>query len=512
MQYPSEFIDSKIIRYRYNIGFINLIISVILMMIVWGFNQTNNFGLMMAYSIWGLYVYLSLLISELRYRGLNILLLYLIGTITRLAYPAFEMSMDGLAGARFSFLHDYTEYVFPTAIAMNIWHMIFIIAMTFFSKNKVLAFDITSLLKKKNILTFIVVIYIIGIVVRIFPQLIFFSDTIRLFIGYFPQLTLLLIAVYCAYNDDKKAFTLMIVILIIEEYNAIFYGFTKHAIVFNLLFIILYFFLRQRNKGKKVITPKFILVLSLVISFVILFVFPFMNAKRILSSWDPLTNKTYSNYSNIDIIQDVITGEAMKFYRQTNRGNSATEGLLNRSNFIPYNAYFYRSSDKEGRNQILLKGTMTYLLPRILRGGKAHDVKLNYHLLTTAYINTGTWNIYSLPYSSGTPTGSFGGAYLWGGWIAVILVCILNAFVITKVLMYSISYQKNLLSIVLIMMILISFLSSFEETHDGGVARNVTYLVYAFLVYISSMIFNIKREKSIIFGNRENMLNYDNIK
>jgi hypothetical protein len=458
---------------------------------------------MLAYSIWGLYVYISLLLSELRYRGLSILLLYLVGTITHLAYPAFEMSQEALRGKEFWFFHNYTDYIFPTAIAMNIWYMIFIIATTHFSKNKVLAFDISSLLQRKNMLTYILVIYIVGVLVRFFPQLIFFSDTIKLFIEYFPSLALLLLAFYCAYNENKRAFTLMIVILIFEEYYAIFFGFTKNIIVFNLLYILLYYFLRQRNKGKRLFTPKFIVVVALFFAFVILFVFPFMNMKRIVSSWDPLTNKTYSQYSNIEIIEDVLSGEAMKFYRQTNQGESAAEGLANRFNFIPFNAYFYMSADKEGHNQILLEGTMTYLLPRILRGGEALDEELNYHLLATAYINTGTWNIYSMPYNSGTPTGSFGGAYLWGGWLAVILVCLINAFIFTKVLMYCMSYQRNLFSIIVIMMILMSSLGAFEETHDGGVARNVIYLEYVFLVYITSSLFGIKRDKSLILGNKK---------
>lgn len=498
MQYKTINIDSQIIRYRYRICVINLIISLILMMIIWVFEQRGNFGLMLAFSIWGLYVYISLLFSELKYKGLNILLLYLIGVITHLAYPAYEMSLATIGGDKFSFLLDYTDYIFPTILAMNIWHMIFIISTTYFSKNKILALDISSFIQSKNIFTIIIIIYIIGILIRLFPQIIFFSDSIKLFIGYFPTLTLMLLSIYCAFNKDKRAFSIMILILIYEIYYAVFNSFTKNAIIVNFLFILLYYFLRQKNEGKNIIKPKFVILISLFMVFVIFFVFPFMNMKRFTSSWDALTGKFETQYSNMDIIEDVLSGEAQKFYNTTNYGKSSSEGFFERSNSIPYNAYIYMSGDKESFNPILIKGTMTYLLPRFLRGGKEHDVSLNYHLLTTSYINAGSWDVNALPYNSGTPTGAFGGAYLWGGWFAVVLVCILNAFVFSKVLLFCISYQRNLFSLVLILMILMNTLGSFEETHDGGVSRDITYIMYVFLVYSTSKFFGIKREKLVV--------------
>ena len=66
-----------------------------------------------------------------------------------------------------------------------------------------------------------------------------------------------------------------------------------------------------------------------------LIIFPFISSKRILSDFDPLTNKGTNNISNIEIITDVIA----------NIGNDNSEeeshSVLSRQNAISVNAFYY---------------------------------------------------------------------------------------------------------------------------------------------------------------------------
>ena len=481
---------NTIVGVRARLSCIHIALSILVYSVISLLSLERNFDLMLIYGIYSIIIFAALILSELRYKGLTLLMVFLIGTFMRLLLPTIQMASEAMGGQKFSYCYDYTGYVFPCAVAMNIYYMMFILALTKFAKDKNLAIKFDTLLNIPFFNTLVIIIFIIGSLVRLIPDNITFMDSLRRLLLLLPRASLLLLTFYCAYNKKRSSQVLFKFLIIYEIIYSIFFDFYKGRVMEPIIFYVLYLYMKCRNEGKNVINAKMIVLLVSSLVFVYLFVFPFITTKRVEANWDPGTNIAFSSYSNIDIVKQVLSGKSKKYDDNFEDKSSAH----NRQNSIPYNAIFYRAAILEGFNPIMLNAPFSLPVPRWM-GGKGSLPSENPGYMATAYLNNGNYVVndnegtYSAAY-----IGAFASSYFWGGWLAVILMSIFNGWVIVRILEFSLRYPKNMFAILLLLDIILGALNCYEEVLDGGFMRARGYLI----LLIPATIINILGKRKIV--------------
>ena len=433
---------------------------------------------MQYFGYYSIAVFVTLLLSELRYPGIDLFMIFIGFSFLRLLLPTLTMAEEGLKGETFMFHRNFTDYVFPCVVGMNIYYALFILLLTQFSKDKMLSIKMDAIEYIPHKRLFIFLIYIIGFLVRLIPSYISFMDTLRSYMSLFPTLALLIYAFIASKNDSKKDSVLFSFLIVIEILYAVFFGFYKGAVVRPFIFYLMYYYLKIKKTGGSLFTPRFVLSVVFFTLFLFFFIYPFIEIKRNESGWDPATDITYYDYSNVDIFERVIKGdyEIDKEEQQS--------GMADRQNAIPTNAYFYMAALKDGYQSKIVKSSLTIPIPRWL-GGK-YGLEDNQGYLTNAYLHQGNYYISPFGIQNSAYIGLFGGVFFWGGWFAVIFMCAFNSWFIPKLLSIAMNNIKNPFALLILFHILMESLACFEETSDGGINRIKTYGIFL----IISIIYN----------------------
>ena len=474
----------KVLNFRLKVCLIHLLLSIIIYCLIIGFGLDTYYGIMYAYGIYSTIIFASLLLSELRLNGLNILMIFYMGAFLRLTIPTIQMANDALNGETFSFQHNYTNYLFQCAVAMNIYYMLFILLIAKFAKDKSLLIDMSTLFNIKHINIFVIVVYSIGFIARLIPVFINFADTFRRFVSYFPTISILVLAFYCAYTNKKSSYRLFVILTIAEILYAILLGFFKGAIMIPLVIFLLYYYLKCKNTGKRLVSLRFIMYIGGAITFLFLFVYPFMETKRMESQWDPATNITYGDYNSLDIAMRVLRGEVK------NESETASEAANSRQSALPVNTYFYMSAITHGYQTRILKPALRIPIPRWL-GGRGSRMSDHQGYLATAWLQDGNFIVSEYGIHSASYVGAFASAFFWGGWPAAVLMCIFNSFVIVSLLQFCYKNSRNPFALLILLQLVTGALNCYEEIHDGGVSRAVNWGVMVILALIIKQLSNI---------------------
>lgn len=492
-----------IIDTRRQLCSIHIAMSIVMYTAIILLSLERSFELMVCYGIYSIIITTALLLSELRYKGLSLLLIFLVGAYMRLLLPTIQMALEAIAGEKFSYSYDYTGYIFPCAVAMNIYYMMFILALTKFAKDKNLAIKFDALFSIPYFNALVIFIFIIGSLVRLIPDNITFMDSLRRMLLLLPRAALLLLTFYCAYNKKKSSHILYKFLILYEIFYSVFFDFYKGRVIEPVALFILYYYLKCRNEGNNVINVKMITLLLSSMAFIYFFIFPFITTKRIEANWDPVTNLTFSSYSNIEIAKKVLSGKSIKYDENFEGESSAND----RQNAIPHNAIFYRAAITEGFNPIMLEYPFTLPIPRWLGGGGSQPSE-NPGYMVNAYLENGDFivsdsgEMYTSSYM-----GAFASSYFWGGWIAVLMMSIFNGWVIVRVLEFSLKHPKNMFAILLLLDVVLGALNCYEEIQDGGFIRARGYLY----LLIPALVINILFGKRAITSRKKTNIAYENI-
>ena len=478
----------KIVKFRNKVCGINLFISLIFYLVV-TLGLERQWQLMLAYGVWSVCIYSILLFSELRFRGLGLFALFFVGAIVRHAMPIIDHSSSAIDGSKFSFFYDYTSYIFPTAIAMEIYYMLFVLGLTHFSRDKMMSIDMSLLLKIRHFNTIILFAYIVGIIYSLFPYWFDSLGWLRMIFSSLCQIVLVALAFYCSYYDRKYSKLLFYIFIFINLFIAIFLGFYKGAIVMPLIIYALYYVLHKRVRGERLITIKSIIILILTLSFILFFVYPFMNAKRYAAGWNP-TDGVTNKYSNTEIIQNVL------FNSNNEIRESSGEQLSSRLNSLDCNAYFYMFPNEHGHRQDVLFACFRQFWPKWLGRDTENDIMLKPGYMLKSYFELG--HVVRTPTLSSANAGRLGSAYFWGGWPAALFMCMFNAFLISFLFDKSKKNIKNVFALLIFLSIIMGSIDCFEEgTHSGGFSTAISWLIqYALLYVTSKMNFGKKVIKS----------------
>jgi hypothetical protein len=386
------------------------------------------------------------------------------------------MAEEGLNGVTYYYYKNFTDYIFPASISMNIYYSLFIISLTYFSKDKMLSINMDIIEKIKKIYSFIITIYVIGFCVRLIPDYISFMDTLRRFLSLLPTIALLILTFVSAKNRNRKYRVTFVILILLEVFYATFFGFFKGEIIRPILLFILYYYIKCRYEGRTIINPQFISLMMFTGLFLYYFVYPFMTIKRTESGWDPATNITFYNYSSYDIFKRVLNGEGRESEENRN------DAISDRQNAIPMNAYFYMSAIENGYNTTILEPAFDLPIPRWLGGGAKIERHQGY--LADTYLNSGNFQVSKYGIHSAAYVGLFGSAYFWGGWLAVLFMIAFNGWLISWLLNFAISRGTNPFALIVLFNLVLESLTCFEEIHDGGIGRIKNYILFIVLAII----------------------------
>lgn len=484
---------TSVISARYRLCSIHIALSILVYALINLLSLERNFEFMVVYGGISIVFFTLILLSELRYKGLTLLMIFMVGAFMRLLIPTIQMALEANVGGKFSYSYDYTAYVFPCTVAMNIYYMMFIIALTHFAKDKYFAIKFDALFNIPFFNTFVILFFIIGSLVRLIPDNITFMDSLRRMLLLLPRASLLLLTFYCAYNKKQSSHRLFKFLICYEIFYSTFFDFYKGKVMEPIFFFILYYYLKCKNEDKNVLNTRMIALVTSSFIFMYLFVFPFITTKRVEANWDPGTNMTFSSYSNIDIIKQVLFGKSLKYVDEFKEESSAND----RQNSIPPNALFYRAAIKEGFNPIMLEAPFALPIPRWL-GGEGSLPSKTPGYMVDAYMKSGNYTVSDLAetFSAGY-MGAFASSYFWGGWIGVLIMTIFNGWVIVKMLEYSLRHPQNLFALLLLLDLVMGALSCYEEVTDGGFIRARGYVLLLIPAVFTNLLFG-KRKKNKI--------------
>ncbi len=466
--------------FRYRAAFLNLVLSLSLYLIVIALDLQNSFALMRCYGLYCIIFYGLFIWSEFRLPAINIMAIYLLACFLRLALPIFVLSGSALRGE--ALLYDrnvITDFVFETSLLMSIYYMSFILIVTIFSGKTTLCIDVRSYFKKRYFLKYVISIYSIVFLVRLFPILTTFSGTITQLLTSLNYVVLLLLAVYCAYNpDEKKSYRLLILIVIVEVAYFAIWGYYKGPIMYVLLFFVLYYFLKCRLHGERVINKKFIIISLFALSFFAFFVYPYISLKRVSIELDNATGDVTKTMSNTEILKNLYSVglKELDF-------DELTSFFFSRENAVFANAFFYMSAKKSGFHSELINNNLRLLTPSFLKKEQITE--------TGQLAANFAWGG-DFQYSGVTTSeycGIVGGAYFWGGYFAIFLAIILNSLTAIGFIKYMARHIDFPVCLLLFVIFLINATTAFEEVHDGGFMQDIYYLLLLLFSHVLRLVF-----------------------
>ena len=473
-------ISSKILNSRKTWLYLNLAVSLVLFLFIESFHIDEYNEVYLVYSFWQILVYGWLFFSELRYPGLNVIAVFFVGALMTVAIPSYSYATDMMNGDRAYCDVDYNEithFVFRTATAMNIYYSLFMLLFTKFSRDKMFIIDIRSVAKRFNLFSLSIIVYLIASVLRVVPFLELISSTLAHLATSLPMLVLLLLAMYCGFSSrHDKYYTLFVTLIITEIIYNMFFGYYKGTIVRTAAMYVIYYYLYCRNNNIKLISFKTVGVAVMFMAFVLYIVYPFITIKRIESNYTASNDKTIiTDVDNVDIMRRVLIGD-YKIFDDNGTGNA----IADRMSAISSNAFFYQDAYLHGHHSEMLTMSFKKMIPGFLWSGKPTGSS---GMMAKNYI---VYRSLDKDADSSAYVGLFASSYFYGGWLWVIIMCIINAWFVAFVMKTCFLHLGNLFSWIVLFFMIFSFMRCFEEMSDGGFSDNVMYLVYSLIIYFTS--------------------------
>jgi hypothetical protein len=307
----------------------------------------------------------------------------------------------------------------------------------------------------------------------------FIPGVIQTFLGQLATLAIIIQLLETVFKPTRFNRLLFLTFIIVSIWQSMFYGFYKGTIMMNFVYCLLYYFLKRKYNGKRVITSRFIIeVLSLFV-IIDLLIYPFMSTKRIESGWDvTMGGIATQEYSNIQILKDVISGNS-----KSEVGENSTSGRLDA---VEPNAFFYKECCEKGlRTTKIAQNNIELLIPRFIKPDK-HDSQAGQ--MVYAYAMTGSFDNTEMAVSNNY-IGQFASAYLIGGGVMAILLAFFNGWFTIFYYNFLIKRINNILVVLLFIPFLLSAMMAFEEIHDGGALRTGYSIVMMIGIAIMTRFF-----------------------
>lgn len=482
--------DNILVSERFKYISIHFVVCVLCLIYVEGMHMQMNFRLMNVFTIWSLLIFVRLILLEIKHTsGLTLVLFYLIGCFFRVGTGGYYLSIKGMDHIGIYYMSNYvSDYIFPTAIWMNITYMLFLGTFTYFTKGINTNIDFSGYVKKYNTFAFAILLYIVAYIFYFF-QIFRIADSINSLISELNFVAILLIMFTCVYKHNRIYFAVFFILISIEILIAVFGGFYKTKIIMPLLFVLMYYYLKNKQLKKRILSFNLVAAISVMFIFLLLFVYPFMNEKRERSGFDPVKGTATKDYSNLDIIEDIVSGKIK--YEES---NEPSDQFISRVDAIVTNAFFYKNAYRFNKYMAdIIEISLLTFVPKVLYPNKPPN---NAGLMSTALADHGTTRTtYETTY---TFIGFFSSMYMIGGVFAVIVLCFLNGFIYARIYRIIIQHIFNPFSLLLLLRLIIEAYTAYEETTTAGIASWVAYSVYLVFIFATNLLFTMNKRTKYI--------------
>lgn len=465
-QYVKDEIRMK--KTKNTIIFYNLLLSSIMLFLINLLDLKDVYELMLLYAVNSAMVFGLLIYYEIKFfKGLNLNLLVLAGCLMRFVFPALTKSWGAMNGEMYSFLrpeNEINDYMFPTVVWMNIYYSIFYWCFLRFESKYTIEEAVRPFFVRFKMSFFTIPVFAVGILYNIITSFVpagFIPGIIQTILGQLASLSIMAQLFVSLFKPSRFNRNLFYVFVGISIWQSMFYGFYKGAIMMNIVYYLLYYFLNRKYNGQKLITPAFVFGILSLFLIVDLIIYPFMSTKRIESGWDVTVGGVATrDYSNIQILKDVVSGKS-----KSEVGDNTASGRLDA--IVP-NAFFYKECCTRGlRTTKLVKSNLELLIPRFINKDK-HGSEAG--LMVYAYATTGSFDNYNRA-SSNNYIGQFASAYLIGGSFMALILAFFNGWFTVFYFNFLIKRMNNVVVVLLFIPFLFSAIMAFEEIHDGGALR-----------------------------------------
>lgn len=415
-------------------------------------------------------------------RDLSLEIVYLVGCVFRFVLPTFVVSWMIFNESKILYFNnDVSDYAFPTIVWMNIFHVLLYTVFKLKSDNATLGGKLRDLFTRYDVFMFVTIVYLIAFPFRAFNSfLVFFdvSQSVRALLNNIGNLSIILLLFNCAYKYSHFRHVVLVLFCIVEFVYAGIFTFYKVYMIMPIVFYVIFWIVWRKNDNKKVLTKQFWVIC--IVSFILVngLVFPFMGAKRIVAGYSVELDAGLNDYSMSDVF-DYMLGNKGEEENETNT-------LMDRQDAVPVNTYFYK--DVNGKNTYhseLLVKSILITIPRIIYPDKPYN---NIGMMATEYVRTGVMNDKSNA-PCYTYVGLVGGSYLWGGSVAVVLCALLVGFFVSAYNNFLLRNIRNPFSMIYYIMLLVTAMSAFEETPDGGIGKLLSFIPIVILIKVTSFLF-----------------------
>lgn len=459
-------------------------ISVVLLWIIFELDLFLEPVPILGYSILSFIVFTKLLKHEWSTNyDIGIEIVYLIGCFFRFVLPSFGFFYTVILHDKIEYFDsDVTEFAFPTIVWMNIMHIIMFTIFKIRSQGYSFGRILRDFLSKKDVFYWLVALYVILIPVRFYGVI--FSVVQRTqflenIIDNIVNAILIVLAFSAAFRFNHRRHVFLIFICAINFLLASILSFYKFNMLVPILTYIIFFILHQREERKPIITHKSIVLVLGVLTFVSVVVFPFMTAKRIVAGFTVETNSATVDYTLFDIVDVMYDADINEIV--------SSNTLFDRQDAVPVNAFYYQDVQKknEYHPELLIKSVLISI-PRIIYPDKPYN---NIGMMATEYAQTGVINDKSVT-SCYTYVGFLGGSYFWGGAWGSVICAVLSGFFLALYNIFLLRRIYNPIALLSYLVFLLTAISAFEETHDGGIGRLFSFIPVVILIKITSFFFS----------------------
>lgn len=461
----------------------HLFLSMCLLLLNNLFDISNNYVLLTIYSLSSLLLYCRFLRTEWGSCSLlNMEMLYLAGCMLRFVIPAFSVVYILYTNHKVEYIeNDITDYLLPTIVWMNIFHIFFYVSFKSVSNRISFIEPLQKYVLRYNIFNFLILIYLLLLPLRAlttFTILKLLPSSITTIINGFGDIIILLMALISAFERNSRKTKKFFLVCFIEFIYAAVFTYYKTHMMMPLIYIMLYIIIKSRLSNSKLLTRGNLIRFTIICGVVVYFIFPFMTAKRIVSGYSLELNMATKHFTPTDIFEH--------FNDYAEDDNSV--GFFDRQDALPVNAFFYKDVCKNHtyHSELLRKNILISIPKLIYKDKPINDVGL----MATEYVTRGAFDV-SETNNCSTYVGLFGGAYFWGGIVAVLFCSFVCGLSYSFYHNFLIAHFHNPISLLFYLAFLMTAIQSFEETYDGGIGRIISYLPIVFLIIVSSFFLKI---------------------
>ena len=430
----------------------HICVSILFLLLIFELDLATDPSVIFVYACLSAGSYYILLKNEWEAnRDLSLEIVYLVGCLFRFVIPTFATAWMIFNESKILYFgSDVSDYTFPTIVWMNIFHILFYTIFKLKANNITFGSRLRELFTNYDIFVIVAVIYIISFPFRAVNNLLIFFDvsqSVRGLLNNVGNLSIVLLLFNCAYKYTRFRHFVLVLFCVVEFIYASLFSFYKAYMIMPLVFYVIFWIVWHKHENKTVLTKPFWALCIASFIFVNGFVFPYMTAKRIVAGYSVELDAGLNDYSLSDVFDHMRSNKDGDEYE--------TNTLLDRQDAVPVNAFYYK--DVIGKN------------------------KYHSELLVKSIASCYTY------------VGLVGGSYLWGGPVGVVICAILVGFFISVYNNFLLKNITNPLSIMYYMLLLVAAMSAFEETHDGGIGRLLSYIPIVILIKVTSFFLAHKK-------------------